>query len=126
MLIGRVVLALSLVFNLAEPAYAQAAQRRPEGALPYTPSRLEWLAVELNAGGRVDLSEASGFSLDYVPIESENTILIFVRYLPAVNRDAMDIAIDNARSIVALKTKALHWTSWLRVKESIEMAGKPR
>lgn len=126
MLICRVVLVLSLVFNLAEFAHAQATERRPEGALPYTPSRLEWLAVELNAEGRVDLSEASGFSLDYVPIESENTILIFVRYLPAVNREAMNIAIDNARSIVMLKTKVHHWGSWLRVKENIEVAGKLR
>ena len=124
--IGGVVLVLSLMFTSAEFAYAQATQRRLEGALPYTPSRLEWLAVELNAGGRVDLSEASGFSLDYVPIESENAIVIFVRYLPAVNREAMNIAIDNARSIVTLKTKARHWGSWLRVKENIEIAGKPR
>lgn len=93
-----------------------------EGFKPYTPSRLEWFAVEMNAGGRVELSEASGYLLDFVPIEKEDAILIYVRYLPTVNREVMNMAIESAREIIAMNAKSRHWNSWLRVKEDIKMA----
>ncbi len=92
-----------------------------EGSKPYTPTKLEWFAVEMNAGGRTELSQANGFSLDFVPIENEDAILIFVRYFPTVNREAMNMAIDRARQVIAIRAKSYRWNNWLRVKEDIKM-----
>ena len=67
-----------------------------EGAKPYTPSRLEWLDVELNANLRVSLLSNNEFLMSFVAIEKENAILIYVRYLPSVNREVMNKIINSA------------------------------
>ncbi len=97
----------------------------PAGAQPYTPSRLEWLALELNAEQRIELSEESGFAMTFVPVENENAILIFVRYLENVNREIMNTNIDTARKVISMKAKSHGWDSWLKVKEDVQMS-KPR
>jgi hypothetical protein len=99
------------------------AQDRPflEGALPYRPSRLEWLAVNLSAELRVPLSVDNGFSMNFVPMVNENTILIYVRYIPSVvNREVMNLAIDGARKVISMISKSHDWDSWLIVKEDVQ------
>jgi hypothetical protein len=90
--------------------------------MPYTPSRLEWLAVDLNAQLRTDLTETTGYQLQLIPIAGRDTILIFVRYLPSVDREAMNMGIDAARKVIAIESKSYGWSTWLRVKERVEMA----
>jgi hypothetical protein len=90
--------------------------------MPYTPSRLEWLAVALSARGRVELSTTTGYSIDFVPIENENTILIFVTYVPSiVEREIMNTQIEGARQAIAIESKSRGWSSWLKVREKVEM-----
>lgn len=123
-LINRRCVAFGIFLVLACSSFVWAQQKsvKLEGAKPYTPSRLEWLAVELNAGSRVPLSVENGYSMDFVPLENENTILIFVKYLPSVNREIMNMDINTSREIIAMESKARGWSSWLRVKERVEMA----
>ena len=47
------------------------------GMMPYTPSRLEWLALELEASYRQDFSRDSDQDVHYLA-KPPNTILIFV------------------------------------------------
>jgi hypothetical protein len=121
--VSRATLILLLLVVLCGPAHPQG---RPtlEGNRPYTPTRLEWLAVELNAESRVDLSESTGYMMQFIPIGSANTIMIYVKYLPSVNREVMNMAIDTARKVIAIETKSRGWSSWLKVTERVEM-GKP-
>jgi hypothetical protein len=81
--------------------------------------------VELSAGLRVPLSVENGYLMDFVPLENENAILIFVKYLPNVNREIMNMDINAARTVISTLSKARGWSSWLKVKERVEMA-KPK
>ena len=119
----RVIRSLPLVAVLCGLAHLQG--RPPlEGNRPYTPTRLEWLAVELNAQLRVDLSESTGYMMQFIPVGNADTIMIYVTYLPSVNRDAMNITINNAKEVMAIETRSRGWSSWLKVTERIVM-GKP-
>lgn len=110
-----------LLFAITASVPAQETSANLQGWKPYTPTRLEWFAVEMNAENRVQLSEASGYSLDFLPIEKEDSILIYVQYLPTVNRQVMNMSIDTARKLISIKAKSYGWTSWLRIKEDIKI-----
>ena len=117
----RIVYISAFVLILTTAPSAQE-RKRNEGDMPYTPSRLEWLAVDLNAQLRTDLTETTGYQLQLIPIAGRDTILIFVRYLPSVDREAMNMGIDAARKVIAIESKSYGWSTWLRVKERVEMA----
>ena len=69
-------------------------QSKLEGWKPYAPTRLEWLAVNLNAQLRVDFSAHNSYAMGFVPFEKEDAIIIYVSYLPSVDRPTMNIAIS--------------------------------
>lgn len=119
------ILGILIIIAFLTGTWAQDHLSTLEGWKPYTPSRLQWLALELNAALRVRLSEESGYSMDFVPIENEDAILIYVRYLPSVNREVMNISINSARDVILIKVESYGWTSWLKVKEDIKLA-QPR
>ena len=50
------------------------------------------------------------------------TILIYVRYLPNVNREVMNMAIDNAREVIMITARGYGWDRWVKIKERVEMA----
>lgn len=118
---NQFLLVIALVVCLVFIAHAADTPKRLFGNQPYTPTRLEWLAVELNAGLRVPLSEETRFSIDFVPLGKEDAILIFVRYLPTVNREVMNMSIDTARKVISINAKSYGWLSWLKVKEDVQM-----
>ena len=118
---GILLIACALI-AMATFVWAQEPMAKLEGWKPYTPTRLQWFAVELNAGLRVDLSSESGYSMDFIPIEKEDRILIYVKYLPNVNREVMNMAINTAREVISIKAKSYEWSSWLKVKEQVQIA----
>jgi tRNA threonylcarbamoyladenosine modification (KEOPS) complex Pcc1 subunit len=108
-------------------AFAQGPSPQLEGYKPYTPTRLEWLAVELNAQMRRDPTPLSEYAVMFVPLEKEDAILIYVTYLPSVDkvpesRQRMNLTLDMARKVIAMKSNARGWSSWLKVKERVELA----
>lgn len=98
------------------------AQNRPlrQGSQPYTPTRLEWLAGELNSTLRVELSVESQYAMVFASVEKDDAILIQVLYFPGVNREVMNSSIETAKKIIAIQSKAKGWT-WLKVQEKIEL-----
>jgi hypothetical protein len=90
-----------------------------EGFKPYTPSRLEWLAVELNAYARTHLSSETGFSITFLPLLDADTIMIYVLHLPNAGRAALNVAIDNARNEISRTAERHGWESWVKIKERI-------
>lgn len=50
-----------------------------------------------------------------------DTILIYVRYIPSVNREAMNMAINGAREVISMDAKSRGWSSWLKMKEEVKM-----
>ena len=101
---------------------AVEAQSAPvtEGAKPYTPSRLEWLAVKLNAELGRQFSQG-GFQMLFVPVEKDNTILILVNYFQGtVPEGQIDTEVKHAKKVIELTAKARKWDSWLKVKDIVK------
>ena len=116
-----IILGVLVIITFLAVTWAQDRSSDLEGAKPYIPSRLEWLGVELNANLRVSMSVDNGYLMSFVPIEKENVILIYVRHLPKVNREVMNISINSAREVISIKAKQYGWDSWLEVREDIQM-----
>lgn len=100
---------------------AEQVQPIPEGMKPYTPTRLEWLALELNANYKQDMNDSEGYMIGFVALEKENTILIYVSYNKQTRRELMNRGIDHARTIVEKEARSRGWDSWLRVKEEVKL-----
>jgi hypothetical protein len=116
----------SLVFLIClqlSTAFAQPVESKP-GLQPYVPNRIEWLALVLNSQLRQDSTTDSPFNLSIVNSNHE-TILIFVRYHPNMNREIMNMAIDTARKVIQITVNSYGWDKWVKVKESVEMS-KPQ
>jgi hypothetical protein len=96
-------------------ASAARPQRLPtlEGNKPYTPTRLEWFAVNLNASLRVDLSMSTGYGMQFIPLSRTN--------LPSVNLEIMNTPIETAKQVISIEAKSRGWSSWLKVTEHVEM-----
>ena len=97
-----------------------------EGEKPYSPTRLEWLAVNMEAQMRTDVSDRDGYSLDFAAPPGQNTILIYVRYLPRVEREIMNTRIETAKQVIAIAAKARGWSSWLKIREDVKMENLPQ
>jgi len=92
----------------------------PPGAMPFTPSRIEWLVTDLNASGRVDNSCETRHLLTYT-YAYPDTVVIYVRYYPSVVREVLDISLNSAHELVRITAQQHGWSSWVRVKENVRM-----
>ena len=117
-----VIVTMLLVIVLAGFALAQQTDKEvAEGGKPYIPSRLEWMALEMNANFLIDDYSVNNFSLYIYPLHYQDTIVICVRYSPSVNLKAMNYKIDNARKAFnARYITKMGWT-WLKLNEDIDM-----
>ena len=113
-----------LVLPLALSSLAIAQQRASgssPGLQPYVPTRIDWLTTTLQASLRSDISDENKFVLQITAPDAE-TILIYVRYLPTVDREAMNREIDSAREVIKITAKSYGWDKWLRIREDIQLA----
>ena len=105
---------------------AIAPQRRDPGSLPYTPSRIEWLALSLTAEHRVDFSDSTPFTLSFDAV-GNSTVAITVWYYPDMTLQQqrnMNEYIALARQQAETLAISLGWSSWLRVTESRHSANR--
>jgi hypothetical protein len=100
-------------------ASGQQTPNRP-GLAPYTPTQIEWLALMMNSQLREHPSIDSPYSLDIVQMNHE-TLLIFVRYAPTVNRESMNRSINTAREVIMMTAKSYGWDNWVKILERVEM-----
>ena len=102
--------------------FGQGPLSQLQGTKSYTPTRLEWLAVELNACCSIELTQANGYLITFIPIEKDDAIMIFVRYTSGANREAMKISIDSSREAIRLHAKNHGWDKWIHIQENIKIA----
>jgi hypothetical protein len=115
----KVVLFSVIVFLVGLIA-AIGQEHQAEGDKPYTPTRREWIEMELNANWHPDLT-ADKFNMVFVSPKNEvDTIVIFVNYLPTVERQIMKERIEAVKKAIATETKYRGW-SWLKIREQVEM-----
>jgi hypothetical protein len=102
----------------------QQTPNRP-GLTSYTPTKIEWLALAVNSQLRQDSSADRPFFLSVVQVDHE-TLLIVVRYHPAVNRELMNRTIDTAREVIMSTAKSYGWDKWVKIRERVEMYPSPK
>ena len=98
----------------------QEIPTRP-GLTPYTPTKIEWLALDVRSQLQQDASADSPFFLSVVHVDHE-TLLISVRYLPTVNREMMNSAIDSTRKVIMATARSYGWGNWVKIREQVEMS----
>ncbi|MHB1745164.1 MAG: hypothetical protein ACYCPO_11250 [Acidobacteriaceae bacterium] len=97
------------------------AQTLPPGLQTFTPTRIDWLTTTLQASLRDEEMETYGFLLEIASPDSE-TILIYVRYMPDVNREVMNMSIDSARQVIQITAKSYGWDKWLKIREDVQLS----
>ena len=85
------------------------------GMLPYTPTRLEWLAVDLEASYHQDFSHDSDFSLHHLP-KPPNTVLVILHYTSQTSPETVDRAINTAKQLVNANASSHGWSSWVNIE----------
>jgi hypothetical protein len=117
-----VVLSMALTFSIAATANAQKVAH--PGLQPFIPTRIDWLVTDLQASLRYESIGQDGFLLQITAEDSE-TISIYVRYLPTVNREAMNTTIEAAKHVINVNAKSRGWLGWLKVREDVQMVKRP-
>jgi len=105
------VCALSLLAALA----ARSNPPVQPGMMPYTPTRLEWLTVDLEASYHQDFGRDTPYSLHYLP-KAPNTVLIFVHHTSETPAGALETAIDAAKQQVNQDASSHGWSSWVKIE----------
>jgi hypothetical protein len=80
----------------------------------YTPSRLEWTALELESYYRSEFSD-NFYSLDFVATPP-NTIKIVIQYTDQASAGVVDKAIDTAKDLVSKEARSNGWSKLIRVE----------
>jgi len=91
-----------------------------EGDKSFTPTRLEWLVLEVNTLSRVDFTSGHKFGME-VQGGGPDTVLVFVRYQPTVNREVMNTAIEGMRREINSAAKRHGWESWVKIREDVKL-----
>ena len=110
----RIIFASSALLLLAALVARSNPPAQP-GMMPYTPTRLEWLAVDLEASYHQDFGRDSNYSLHYLP-KAPNTVLIYVHYTSETSAGALDTVIDAAKQQVTQDASSHGWSSWVKIE----------
>jgi hypothetical protein len=102
-------------------AYAATPQATSPGLQPFTPTRIDWLTTTLQASLRQEAIDTDGYLIE-ITTPNPDTILIYVRYTPKVNRQAMNISIEAARQAIQITVKKYGWDDWVKIRENIQQA----
>jgi hypothetical protein len=111
-----VICAVVASFVAGLQVHSHAAPPTEPGMMPYTPTRIEWLALELEASFHQDFSSDSPYALHYIAA-TPNTIFIVVQYRNNAPIGVVDKAIDVAKRLVNAHASSNGW-SWVKIEVS--------
>jgi len=104
------------------------------GLTPYTPTKIEWLALTVNSQLQYERYANDPYEL-FVVQADHDTLQIFIRYLPAVNPrpragdprpfpagdpGAMKSKIKATREKIMTAAKRYGWETWVKIQEPVE------
>jgi len=99
----------------------ESQQPNRPGLTPYTPTKIEWLALVVNAQLRVQPSSDRLFSISIVEADYV-TLAIIVRHQTTANREIMTRGIATARGLIMSTAKRYGWDSWVKIQERVELS----
>ena len=90
------------------------------GLEKYIPTRLEWLALQLNDLFQRDDVTQDKFSIYYAPGIDGESIRVQVSYFDDVDKEIMDMWISRSKSSVLTMAEFYGWSSWIKVEVIVE------
>ncbi|RKU12641.1 hypothetical protein C6501_10865 [Candidatus Poribacteria bacterium] len=90
------------------------------GLEKHTPTRLDWLAVILNAQFGYDNVASDRFTLSYLPGVDGKSLSVIVKHFADADKKRMEERIDLAKKAVSAVSEMYDWDSWLEVKVDVE------
>lgn len=99
-----------------------AAQKNESGSDPYTPTKLEWLAMEANVQADESL-RSEAYHITAIP-KPPNTILLQVSIAPTFEgarggEELLKMAIGGRAEYVTGMARAKGWLNWLQIKQEV-------
>jgi hypothetical protein len=91
-----------------------------EGDQPYTPTRVEWLALEMSTLAPMQYDK---YIVVFRPVKDADAILIQVVHEPDVDVDAMNTRLNQLRDLLMKRAKIRGWDSWLRIRDKVTESG---
>ena len=87
------------------------------GMLPYSPTRLDWLELDLQANYReADDSDPEKYhTLDFVA-KPPDTIVVFVQYSNQTSAKTVDKMVEHGRSLAERVITCYGWSSWAEIE----------
>jgi hypothetical protein len=77
--------------------------------MPYTPSRLDWLAVDLEASYRSEMKTTDSTAVSYLP-QAPDTIIILVQYTDRTSAGLVDSSAEVGKIFVNREATRLGWS----------------
>lgn len=96
-----------------------------EGLKRYAPTRMEWLALELDRYNRYSFSslKSKGFYVSYHDVGARLDVLLNYKHDLAYNK--VKDAIRNVRTNILLKAQRYRWDSWVKVRLELHKLPDP-
>jgi len=115
-LVGGLLLTTTLIVITA------GFQRAPaEGRGPYTLTRIEWLCVDFNSVSATKLTvESKHWMHATYQGRKPNAIVIAVGYLPEMDRQLLNVVVNNAREELQAMADQRGW-GWVTIVEDVKM-----
>jgi hypothetical protein len=99
---------------VAGSTYAQKA--RSPLMEPYTPTRLEWLALDLESRFKTQLEGGAGVSnLDFTAV-GPDTVLVSVLYTDDASAATVDAVIEQAKHFANEDADSYGWSKWVKIR----------
>lgn len=124
-----------LQVGLVTVSFAKEQQMPDQpGLTPYTPTKIEWLALTVNTQLQYERHASDPYEL-YVVQADHDTLQIFIQYLPAVyprpragdprpfptgDPETMKHKIKAAREKIMTTAKRYGWDTWVKIQEPVE------
>jgi hypothetical protein len=110
------VVALSASFFAGAMAMLCSTQKNASPLMePYTPTRLEWLALDLESRFKSQLEGEKISSLDFTA-NAPDTIVISVMYPNDAPAAFVDKVIDMAKTFVEMDAQSYGWSRWIKIR----------
>jgi hypothetical protein len=95
----------------------------PPGMLPYTPSRLEWLELDLQANFRSEdvIDPEISYSLSFFA-RRPNTIVVFVQHSKRTPARMVDRAVEHGKQTVEKAAAFYGWSNWVKIEVQRELS----
>ena len=116
-----VICAVVASFVVGLQVHSHATPRPTEpGMMPYTPTRLEWLALDLEALYRIPILSEGNYGVDYWA-KPPNTIKIAVVYTHDASAGIVDLVIEQAKGLAKTDASSHGWP-WVKIEVERKLA----